>query len=43
MILIIDDDEAITVSLGLLLKQAGHASVAVTPLRRRWTGWSVGT
>ncbi len=30
MILIIDDDEAITVSLGLLLKQAAHASVAVT-------------
>ncbi len=30
MILIIDDDEAITVSLGLLLKQSGHASVAVT-------------
>ncbi len=30
MILIIDDDEAITVSLGLLLKQAGHASSAVS-------------
>jgi len=30
MILIIDDDEAITVSLALLLKQAGHASSAVS-------------
>ncbi len=30
MILIIDDDEAITVSLGLLLKQAGHVSASVS-------------
>jgi two-component system NtrC family response regulator len=30
MILIIDDDEAITVSLGLLLKQAGQVSTAVS-------------
>jgi len=30
MILIIDDDEAITVSLGLLLKQAGHVSAAAS-------------
>ena len=30
MILIIDDDEAITISLGLLLKQAGHPSAAVS-------------
>jgi DNA-binding NtrC family response regulator len=30
MILIIDDDEAITISLGLLLKQAGYASAAVS-------------
>jgi len=30
MILIIDDDEAITVSLGLMLKRAGHASTAAS-------------